>query len=381
MSHQIQSSKETDTKDFDEKIIISNQLHDENQNIGSVSNQRVVPKIRIHGMILEDESTVYDESDLEYDTIYDSYTVNSKDSLFMDYDCLDLSVRQYSNKLINQYRTVKQISEIVNIESEDYFLINIPDSNDNIYYICSVKYDLIGEFNVGSDMYEQQILYNEYDSVKDILRSKFIELDTVEYEFNNSGELKLRNKSDHRFDLCPEKFEDYMTKYSKITFGTLISSSFSGMFAPNIFIYPIMLSMLSIFGIAFAIIYYEELIDNRWIYPEGRYDSTDSNILRINDIKNMYHNNLENLQDDNSVSGEIRLIDNNLVYDELGIKWSIYNSSYGVYEKRAIRFFKDIGFDSIQSEFSGTIVPNENIEQYDCEFLISDCGEYAILAQ
>lgn len=382
MSNQIQSSKEANTKEnFDEKIIVSNQLHNEGENLGTISNQRVVPKIRIHGMISEEESTTYDESDLEYDTTYESYTLDSKDAPFISSNDLGFSMRQYSNKLINQYRTVEEFSEIVNLESEDYFLINSQENNCNLYYICSVKYDLIGEFNVGSDMYEKKILYNEYNSVEKIFRTMFTELNTVEYEFDNSGKLKLRNKSDNKFDLSPEKFDNYIKKSTYITFGTLIFSALFGMFAPNVFIYPILFAILSVFGIACMIIYYEEIIDNPWIYPESTYESTEGVSFSINHIKSMYEENSENSLDDNTISSKIKLIDNDLVDDELGIKWTIYNSSYGVYEKRAIKFFKDMGFESIQTEFSGTIIPNENIEKYDCEVLISDCGEYALLAR
>lgn len=382
MSNQIQSSKEANTKEnFDEKIIVSNQLHNEGENLGTISNQRVVPKIRIHGIISEEESTTYDESDLEYDTTYESYTLDSKDAPFISSNDLGFSMRQYSNKLINQYRTVEEFSEIVNLESEDYFLINSQENNCNLYYICSVKYDLIGEFNVGSDMYEKKILYNEYNSVEKIFRTMFTELNTVEYEFDNSGKLKLRNKSDNKFDLSPEKFDNYIKKSTYITFGTLIFSALFGMFAPNVFIYPILFAILSVFGIACMIIYYEEIIDNPWIYPESTYESTEGVSFSINHIKSMYEENSENSLDDNTISSKIKLIDNDLVDDELGIKWTIYNSSYGVYEKRAIKFFKDMGFESIQTEFSGTIIPNENIEKYDCEVLISDCGEYALLAR
>lgn len=382
MSNQIQSSKEANTKEnFDEKIIVSNQLHNEGENLGTISNQRVVPKIRIYGMILEEESTTYDESDLEYDTTYESYTLDSKDAPFISSNDLGFSMRQYSNKLINQYRKVEEFSEIVNLESEDYFLINSQENNCNLYYICSVKYDLIGEFNVGSDMYEKKILYNEYNSVEKIFRTMFTELNTVEYEFDNSGKLKLRNKSDNKFDLSPEKFDNYIKKSTHIAFGTLISSALFGMFAPNIFIYPILFAILSVLGIACMIIYYEEIIDNEWIYPESTYQSTGGVSFSINHIKSIHEENSENSLNDNTISSKIRLIDNDLVDDELGIKWTIYNSSYGVYEKRAIKFFKDMGFESIQTEFSGSIIPNENIEKYDCEVLISDCGEYALLAR
>lgn len=384
MSDEVQLSKESSVcGEFDNEIIASKQLHKQSENLGYMSSQRIVPRIRIHGIILEEESTVYDESDLKYDTVYESYNLDSKDTPFIDSNELNLYMRRYSNELINKYTIVKEFSEIVNLESKDHFLIDSQEKNNGkIYYVCSIKYDLIGKFNAGTDMYEKKILYKEYDSIENMLRTRFTQLNSVEYKFDDSGELGIRNKSNNKFDISPEKFDYYIKKYAQISFGILISSSLFGLFLPNIFIYPLLLSIMSFFGIVGIKEYYDEIIDNPWIYPEGVYEDKGGISFGVINIRNMYNENHKNPQyKHNAISSEVKLTDNKLVDEKTSITWSIYNSSYEVYEKRAIEFFKDMGFESIQTEFAGTIIPNENMEKYDCEFLISDCGEYALLAR
>lgn len=369
-----------DDKEFQDDIIVSNHIHKSEEDIGYISDQCIVPVAQVYGITRPDVSTNLTSSDLDYDLYKHAIDFDKKEPPFID-ETLD--VDHFDCGVINKLDEVKSFEDVINTEPGDLFLVdasnNYPTQKDT-YYICSVEYKLVFNFNTDSNMYDKKLQYSKTKYLQSSIMSDLNDMHSVKYKFDNDF-MKMREHKDGIFGIDPNVIEDYT---SKIGFGIFcgmgIFSLLGTITHTTLFASLVGLLFVLIF-ILFGFLALHEEYGSFWMRASKTYDNEEKLQIPYSDMKRIDDINSDDTNNQNLNTVNVKVEDGKIVCEDENTTWDIYNDKYDIYEERATEFFVDMGFDSIQNEFSAYIVSSDADYDTNKTTLESDCGKYLLIPE
>lgn len=362
----MQKQKEKNTKELDSRLAESNDIHNEVDNIGELSNLRIVPNLRIYGVCSKKRKDKFSTRDpnIKYTSWCDESDFKTKDAPFVDINDLEI-YKQYDYNLEQSLVTADTIDDILNLDDKEVFLTPIPETDRN--FICSVNFKLIG--NLSSELYEEDIVLNESETIDELTDVKFNDMDKIKYNFSDD-EIKIREYPSNRlFDIEPNRLERIQEEIFTFAAGMIFLSAF--LVVTNM---SIVMACLSISTISFIIVGILSLLDSKWYYARERFERDDTVELdyHINTVKKDYNIT------ERASKIDVYLDNDFIKADDKNIKWEISGDNFSVYNKDATEFFIDMGFENVQEEFEAYKVPNSN--SYDLDSSIeSHCGNWLLV--
>lgn len=362
---QEQKDRTKEDNNFNDLLIASNDIHNDDDKTAELSDLRIVPEMKIHGEIVKNNDSIFDESsNLSYRNWIDESNFISKEPPFIDENDIE-TYRKYDNKYIDSMNIVYSIDEILALDKNEMFLVPRPDSS---YYVCSVNFKLIGNFS--SKVYNQDVVLTKGETIDDIRDDDIEDLDNIKYKFNN-GTLQIREHPTSRFyDIDPDKSSRLREETLFFSAVILFSTPITSIFDPIFFIPSMIVSFIGF--IAYVITKY--VLDGEWYYIKTEHNSDSLELsYNINEVSNE-----EDIIDDIQ---EVQVyLDNNMIHcKDKDIIWKVSTDEYNIFNKEATDFFINMGFDRVEEDFSAYIIPSNLEYNLDCTALESECSNWLLI--
>lgn len=359
---------------IEDKLAISNSVHNSENKIGQVSDPRIVPEIEIYGYVNSDFSNSRDFDSLDSISSKKSIEFTTKES--NPFRELPKVFRKFDSSIINTLNTINSLEDIIT-EEYNYFLFKSNDKNIE-YYVCGINYKLIMNFSTRSQILSEDILIEEANNIGYLLNHDMNNVDLVEYRFNDNDELDVKELTDHKLDIWNDEYNELMDTISISGWIMFCVAIFVGIIIPIIGLLLLFICALVCIG-SFSIgPYYRKKSGIELHNIKSFNNSEDSLNLNIDNIKNLKN------ESDNSNNREQVLVnveDNYIRCKDKNIAWKISESSHNLYTKEATDFFIDLGYDEPQKKFKSYIIPSDSHKDTSHKTLESECGDWLLVAK
>lgn len=372
MSDQKTIEKDISSSKFENKLAVSNDVHNSDNQIGQVSEPRIVPEIQTYGYVNSEFENSWDFDSLNNLSRCKSRELTKESKPFCE---LPRVFRKFDNSIINKLNTVDSLSDIVSEDSQ-YFLVKSDDKSIE-YFVCSINYKLIMNFSSRSGMLNEDILIKESNNIDYLLNHDINNVDIVEYRFNNN-ELDIREFSDSKLDLWEDEYNKLIDTISISGWITFCIAVFVGIIIPIIGIILIFICALICIGVYMIEPHYRKNTGIE-LHDIESFDNSEGSIsLDISKIES-----LKNTSDgsNNRELVNVNVNDDYIRYEDKNIAWKISESSHDLYTKEATDFFIDLGYNEPQKEFKSYIIPSDSYPETSNKTLESECGNWLLIAK